>query len=84
MKFVLIVLVLLLVYLLYPFHELWVKEDPFSDTYSPVARGFWSEKACISAAQAQLAEDYRCRQRSTLSRMLRSASDYGHGQGRDE
>ena len=45
MKFILPVLILLLVYLFYPFRDLHVKDDPFSSTYTLVARGFWTEEA---------------------------------------
>lgn len=84
MKFVLAVLILLLVYLFYPFHDLYVKEDPFSDNFSLVSKGFWSEESCAEAADAQQARDHQCRKRSTFTRMFRSAGDLSQGHGIEE
>lgn len=83
-KFVMIVLVLLLVYLFYPFRDLYVKEDPFATTYSRVAPGFWSEESCQEAADAQQASDYYCRKGTAFARMFHSASDFGQGHGIQE
>ncbi|HLS97788.1 MAG: hypothetical protein WDA10_09725 [Porticoccaceae bacterium] len=76
MKFVIPLLILLLVYLFYPFRDLHVKEDPFSDAYTLVARGFWTEAACVEAAEAQAATDFRCRKRSAWGGMFRAVKEY--------
>ena len=79
MKFVIPLLILLLVYLFYPFRDLHVKEDPFSDAYTLVARGFWTEAACIEAAEAQAAADFRCQKRSAWGGMFSAVKDYEKG-----
>lgn len=84
MKLVIAALILLLVYVFYPFRDLYVKDDPFSDNYDLVAKGFWSLEACASAADAQQASDFQCRQRSTWSQMFSAANRYGQRQGGGE
>ena len=84
MKFVIVVLILMLLYLFYPFHDLYVKEDPFSASYDLVAKGFWSQDSCAEAAEAQQASDYLCRKHTTFVWMFRSASEFNQIHGTQE
>lgn len=77
MKFVVVVLVLMLVYLFYPFHDLYTKDNPFLPRYTLVSRGFWTEDACREAAEAQRAKVFRCRRSSSWDRMFGAAARYG-------
>lgn len=76
MKGILLVFILGAVYILYPFRELYVQEDPFNDTMTIVGSGYWTESACVEAAQAQRAVRYHCVSRSLLSRMMGTANDF--------
>jgi len=81
MKFMILVLLLMLVFLFYPFHDLYVKDDPFLPDHSLLSRGFWSEEACREAAEAQRAIAYRCVRGSSWERMFGAAVSYGHDGG---
>ncbi|MFA5493497.1 MAG: hypothetical protein WC247_01880 [Porticoccaceae bacterium] len=72
-------LILLLIYLFYPFRDLYVKDDPFSASYDLVAKGFWSLEACAGAANAQQASDFQCRERRLGAQLFGD----GYGQRRD-
>lgn len=76
-----IFVVLFLGYLFYPFWDLFVKADPFADTYSAAGSGFWTYEACAGAAEAQMAENFRCRKRTNFSEFLSTSSHYAQGHG---
>lgn len=76
MKPVLIILVLVLGYLFYPFRDLYVKEDVFAEDFILVHQGYWSESSCVDAAMAQAAELFSCHKRSVWSRMFSTYTQY--------
>jgi len=76
MKFMMLILLLMLVFLFYPFHDLYVKDDPFLPGHSLVSRGFWSEDTCREAAAAQRATAYRCVRGSSWERMFGATVSY--------
>jgi len=78
-KLLILFLALASFYLFYPFWELAVRDDPFSPHYSPVAKGFWTRKACREAADAQYAKDFRCLRRANFERFLTASHGFGHG-----
>jgi hypothetical protein len=63
-------------YLFYPFWDLYVRDDPFNPEYHQAGSGYWTRKACVEAADAQLAREFRCRKRTTFSTFLGTSSNY--------
>ncbi len=76
MKLVIALVVLAVVYLFYPFRDLYVRESPFSDNYQQQGTGFWTASACVEAARAARADDFRCVKHTLWSKMLRTYSQY--------
>lgn len=76
-RYLLIVVVIALATLFYPWRDLYVRDNPFDEDYVLVKKGFWTRDACIDAAMAQAAEDFRCRKRTMFGGMLSTSARYG-------
>jgi hypothetical protein len=76
-KVFLLFLALALCYLFYPFHDLYVREDPFAAAYVPAGKGFWTRDACAEAAEAQHAGDFRCHKRTGFGSLRGTYTQYG-------
>lgn len=75
-KLLAIFLVMAVVSMFYPFRDLYVREDVFSPNYQLVKKGFWTRDACIEAATAQEAEDFRCSKRTMMGSFLGTSAKY--------
>jgi hypothetical protein len=75
-KFLIVIIILAGVYLFYPFRDLYVREDPFSQRFHPRGQGFWTLDSCKSAAAAQNAIEFHCRKRTNLGRFLNTSNSY--------
>jgi hypothetical protein len=75
-KVVIVILVLALGYLFYPFRDLYIREDPFDDNLTLAATGFWTVSGCIEAAGQLRAQEYRCPKRTLWSKLLNTYSQY--------
>ena len=60
----------------YPFRDLYVREDVFNAKYQLVKKGYWTRDACVDAAKAQAAEDFRCSKRTMLGSFLGTSAKY--------
>lgn len=75
-KYLILLIIIACVALLYPFRDLYIREDPFSTEYILVSKGFWTSEACREAAKAQNAEDFRCKERTMFGSMMGASSRY--------
>ena len=75
-KFLILFLLVAGFSLFYPFRDLYVREDAFSDEYTLVSEGFWTRDACVDAASAQRAEDFYCRKRTMFEGFLGVSARY--------
>jgi len=77
-KVLVLFLVMVCVYLFYPFRDLYVKESAFTEDYNLVRKGYWTREACSEAAAAQNANDFQCRKRTNLAAFMAVSSNYSH------
>ncbi len=75
-KYLLIFVVIALITLFYPWQDLYVRDNPFDADYALVKKGFWTRDACVEAAKAQAAKDFRCRKRTLFGGMLNTSARY--------
>jgi len=84
-KYLTVFLAVTLFYLFYPFWDLYVRDDPFANSYHPSRGGFWSHDRCVESAKAQKAYDYRCRKRTNFASLLGTAQKFAdNGIGRND
>lgn len=80
-KYLLLAVVVLLVYLFYPTYDLYIKENPFAEQYVLVKKGFYSKSRCSDHVEG-LAEsaldipEHRCRKTSKWGQMYGSYTRY--------
>jgi hypothetical protein len=77
-KFLLLFMVIAVGYLFYPFHDLYIRKDPFSSEYTLAVRGYWTHDACTEEAASLKAYAYKCRKRTNFASLIGVSNRYGN------